>query len=185
MTRYLLAIALAASVSTPASGQTGLGDVRGDFSSTAFAYCLRIPDGHAAKGTADDHAFNLILGGPERDWSSSKLVTATRSQMSRGWWITGLVSGCVINPRDSAPHGRPLSPCTTSVRETRAADRLRARSLLDAETAVAGPQGLRSHLALLPGCALLTSDVRLERTRRRAPLNGRRSPDRIILFRRH
>ena len=54
MTRYLMAIALAASVSTTASGQTVLGDVRGD----------RIPDGHAAKGTADDHAFNLILGGP-------------------------------------------------------------------------------------------------------------------------
>ena len=49
-----MAIALAASVSTTASGQTVLGDVRGD----------RIPDGHAAKGTADDHAFNLILGGP-------------------------------------------------------------------------------------------------------------------------
>jgi len=64
MTRYLMAIALAASVSTTASGQTVLGDVRGDFSSTDFAYCLRIPDGHAAKGTADDHAFNLILGGP-------------------------------------------------------------------------------------------------------------------------
>lgn len=59
-----MALALAASVSTTAIGQIVLGDVRGDFSSADFEYCLRIPDGRVAKGSPDDHAFNLILGEP-------------------------------------------------------------------------------------------------------------------------